>query len=52
MFRTLKQMLFFQRGLLRSLQKPRQPNLPHGVKLETRDSGIQYIIPVAAARTK
>lgn len=51
MFRTLKERLFFRRGLLRNLHLPKR-NLPRGVKVETRDNGIQYITPVPAAARK
>lgn len=50
MFRTLKQRLFFRRGMLRNLNQPKQPNLPRGVKVETRDEGMQYITPVVTAK--
>ncbi len=52
MFRTIKERLFFQHGLLRKLHLPRRPNLPRGVKVETREEGIQYITPIPAVAKK
>lgn len=52
MFLTIKQRLFLRRGLKLNLNRPKQPNLPRGVKVETREEGFQYLCPMPAAVKK